>query len=496
MATSTGYKVPNVLVVTDIGNDYDDMMALLILGYYHKLGKINLQGVIVTLEPALERAQMAHGLFRSMGINNVEVAVGTEGVVVRRKPTSWTEEALRADFSTTDKKDFRDHKELSLDVLERARENNEKIRFLSLACLRTSWQIVEQDKELFAAVVEEVHCQGGCQWDFERLPEKVIMSRHDAMNNVDDLNAADQFYKFVWDRKIPCVTYEKEAVYESTFSKAIFDPKEASPPMRQVAEYIYKIHDRQKTHYYEVACSDKLFQTFMNRDWFLKGCPGVPQELVDDKNCPAAAILPYTTVIPYDPFAALGCIRDIAGVEVPLGPVQKSKPKEEKKPAEQPAQQPAQRSAIETSVANTPITIEKTARTDTIATAVSTISKTDTWASSASSTSSCMTSPSTSPVNSPKTSLPAGPPTDAATAPTTNPSTAPPKAPANPPTENPPPGKWYDPPSEADWDLDEMKRIATCKFVKKAQAAALANGIKKHMGMALAMQVEEISAGE
>jgi hypothetical protein len=327
--------VPNVIVVTDIGNDYDDMMALLILGYYHRLNKIKLRGVIVTLKPVLKRAQMAHGLFRSMGID-VEVAMGTEGELDKeRERAAWTEEALTADFVSRNKNDFRNHLQLSKSVFNEVEEENEKIRFLSLAGLKTSWEIVGQDKDLFARVVSEVHCQGGCQWNPAAAEgEKVIMAREDARNNQDDKTGANKFYKFVQDRKIPCTAYEKEAAFTCAFQKTIFDPAKASQRMTQVAEYIYKIHDRQKTVYYEDACHKPLM-VWMDRDWFVNNCctKDLPEEFKNDKNCAAEKILPYTTVVPYDPIAALGCIQDVAGVNIPKGPVQYPDPPKGATPA-------------------------------------------------------------------------------------------------------------------------------------------------------------------
>jgi hypothetical protein len=343
-------EIPNVIVVTDIGNDYDDMMALLILGYYHQQKKIRLKGVIVTLKPALRRAQMAYGLLNSCMKINVEVAVGTEDLVKAREHDKWTDEALRADFVSTQKTDFRTHLQLSKSVFESVEKEKQKIRFLSLAGLRTSWEIVEQDKDLFARIVSEVHCQGGCQWDptASEAKGKVIKAREDARNNVDDMAAADKFYKFVQEKKIPCTAYEKEAAYTSGFKKTIFDPEAASESMKPVAEYIYKIHDKQKEVYYKAACGpeEDRFLKNMDREWFLKSCcKDLPDEIAKNKEAGAEMVIPYTIVTPYDPIAALGCIQDVAEVKLPLGPVQYPKVKGADGP--QKADQRSQRSCSE-----------------------------------------------------------------------------------------------------------------------------------------------------
>ena len=126
--------IPQILVLTDIANDYDDMMALLILGYFHKIGKIEIKGVIVTLDPVVTRARLAEGLFLKMGIH-VPVATGTRGTDAKRETKKWDEAALNASFlsNTTS---FPSHLALAGRVLREASEQGNKIRILAIASLR------------------------------------------------------------------------------------------------------------------------------------------------------------------------------------------------------------------------------------------------------------------------------------------------------------------------------------------------------------------------
>ncbi|KAF2272250.1 uncharacterized protein EI97DRAFT_437136 [Westerdykella ornata] len=321
--------VPNVLVVTDIGNDYDDMMALLILGYYHRQKKINLKGIIVTLHPVTERARVTYGLLRNcMGIKDVPVAEGTTGTDNEREDAEWTKIALNAEFSAEPRTGFKNYLELAAEVLTEAKRKREKIRLLSIASIRDIWAIVQQNPSLFKQVVSEIHIQAGCKivdvgdtYMGKKIEKKKLVANDEARNNSDDLVAANNFYDFIQKNKISCSVYEKQAAFVSGCKKDIFDPEHASKAMKKVATYIYAIHDIQKKVYYKDACKPIAQRRlpWCDEKWFLDYmCKDLPKELVEKKDVDIERLLPYTLVTPYDPIAALGCIEEVAGMALKL----------------------------------------------------------------------------------------------------------------------------------------------------------------------------------
>ena len=127
-------KIPNILLFTDIGKDYDDMMALLMLGYCHSRGEINLVGVITTYEPAGKRAQFARGLLDAMGMVDVTIARGTAAT---DKPKPAHEFELNAKFISPQSKDsFKDYHVFGKRVLREAKDNDVKILVMSIAPMR------------------------------------------------------------------------------------------------------------------------------------------------------------------------------------------------------------------------------------------------------------------------------------------------------------------------------------------------------------------------
>lgn len=315
--------VPNILVFTDPGNDYDDLMALMILGYYHKLKQIKIVGVVITLAPVLLRARLAHGLFQQMGIRDVEIACGTKGTEETPKEVkakSWEEYSLNAPFLAK-KNDFKDYLDLCGRVIESAMRNNQQIRVLAIASLRDLASVFRKYPN-FSNVVSQFHMQGGCVVD--RMT--YILGPTTARNNTYDIKASTEVYKAIQQSGKLCIVYDKEAALKSLFPKLVFDPaaKELrNKNMKSVASYVYRIHDAQKEQYYETSLlpAGQRHQNYMDRGWYIKyNTLNLPKRL-EEGPCKFKALKEYTAVTPYDPIAALGCIEDVTGFTIPKAPV-------------------------------------------------------------------------------------------------------------------------------------------------------------------------------
>jgi hypothetical protein len=58
--------IPKILVITDIGRDIDDMLALCLLKGYESIGRCNLVGIVATGGVGRTRAALARGCLRKM----------------------------------------------------------------------------------------------------------------------------------------------------------------------------------------------------------------------------------------------------------------------------------------------------------------------------------------------------------------------------------------------------------------------------------------------
>lgn len=76
---------PRLLVYTDIDQDYDDLLAIIFLSEMHRMGAVEIAGVIANHHPAVERAWFLRTVLDLLGLPDVPVGVGKCGVEDRAK---------------------------------------------------------------------------------------------------------------------------------------------------------------------------------------------------------------------------------------------------------------------------------------------------------------------------------------------------------------------------------------------------------------------------
>lgn len=71
---------PRIVIITDIEQDYDDLMAIIFLSEMHRLGVVELAGFIANHQQTLRRARFLRTIVYLLGLGHLEVALGTGGV--------------------------------------------------------------------------------------------------------------------------------------------------------------------------------------------------------------------------------------------------------------------------------------------------------------------------------------------------------------------------------------------------------------------------------
>ncbi|KAK1827479.1 hypothetical protein QBC39DRAFT_266931 [Podospora conica] len=71
---------PRILIITDIEQDYDDLMAIIFLSEMHRLGVVELAGFIANHQQTLRRARFLRTIVYLLNLGHLEVAMGTTGV--------------------------------------------------------------------------------------------------------------------------------------------------------------------------------------------------------------------------------------------------------------------------------------------------------------------------------------------------------------------------------------------------------------------------------
>ncbi|KAK0737349.1 hypothetical protein B0T21DRAFT_401348 [Apiosordaria backusii] len=70
---------PRILVITDIEQDYDDLLAIIFLSEMHRMGAIELAGCVANHHPADKRAKFLRTTLDCLNLADVPVAIGTKG---------------------------------------------------------------------------------------------------------------------------------------------------------------------------------------------------------------------------------------------------------------------------------------------------------------------------------------------------------------------------------------------------------------------------------
>ena len=246
-----------VMVITDIGKDYDDLAAMLVLKEFHRLGLIHLEGFIANMKPSGERAVLGRVVLDLLGLQDVPIGVGTDGPKEYCKAFDYEFEAsfMPDEGTFTPKKDkfFKNSFGLLDQVLTRSVPENPLVDFLIISSPAEVVQYTKRQPGVFQHGVGKVYMQGSYSVSAAGIP----IPREDAANNFNDMAAAKEFHDLIA-KKIPSVVYTRIAAFAAKIPAEIFIDLEAS--QHPIGSYLRKCHAKQDVTYYKQACSDKPYK--------------------------------------------------------------------------------------------------------------------------------------------------------------------------------------------------------------------------------------------
>mmetsp|Transcript_40849 Transcript_40849/g.85836 ORF Transcript_40849/g.85836 Transcript_40849/m.85836 type:complete len:880 (+) Transcript_40849:206-2845(+) len=193
-----------VIVITDIGRDIDDAMAIVMLSTLKKMFVINPLAVIVTLAPVKDRACLARMVLDSLGMQDVPVGIGTD-VGCPEGPMS-----LRGFNGVFQENQFQFERASSLMARVLTDAEPKSVKLLCLANLKDIFELTVKEDALFRTKVKEVVVMGGASYSEAR---QQLIPDETASNNSCDLEAARQVYAECQKNNIPTTTVSRYAPY-------------------------------------------------------------------------------------------------------------------------------------------------------------------------------------------------------------------------------------------------------------------------------------------
>lgn len=325
-------KPPVVIVITDLAKDYDDLLAMVILKEFHRLGLIKLRGFVANLKPAAKRAGFGRGALDLLGLPFVPIAKGTRGFP---KEDEYKHKVHDYEFDCSFIKEGEVKEEgegLLYRLLKDALDAREEVILLCLSNLRDIAKFSRKYPELLRRALEKgkVVLQGG----YSVVDGNLTVNKA-ANNNIDE-TAAIEFHDFLQHKN-----FQKEKI---PITSIVFDRNAATnlkhPLPRtmftdmartgEIGQYLDKVAERQESEFFSGATGPPE-----NRFGYKaptatdKGSEGhdwdrykIRTRWPKDKPQPATfdELRPYTDIIAYDALAALGvlgkkCIDELKIIE-------------------------------------------------------------------------------------------------------------------------------------------------------------------------------------
>lgn len=252
----------DVLVISDLAKDYDDLHALIILKELHRLGLIRIKGVVANLAPASDRARFGRGALDKLELQNVPIAVGSDGTDTEHPILDHEFKEAEKSFMASRVSVFKDGQTLIKQVFEEAAKSKTKISVLLISSLRDINTFSRQHGQLFNSIIRDVTLQGGYT-----VQNGHITWNPDAANNKFDTIAATQFHRYLEENEIRSITFTKIPTFAMGIPASLYDwAKKLGHPL---GIHLRLTQEAQEKSFYAKACSDKPFLPFMTKAWYL-----------------------------------------------------------------------------------------------------------------------------------------------------------------------------------------------------------------------------------
>lgn len=235
----------SMVLITDLGQDNDDEMALLLLSELARRGDAKVLGVVANLRPANRRAALARGTLDMLGMVDVPVGIGTDGGSDRHTDTfsqyiskemtgvdyftaSWQavmklEQAMgtKEEEALSSQLRVYDGEKLLFRVLENAEDDS--LNLVLISSLKDAGMLLRDHEDLFRAKVKCVTIMGGAKISEPGENTCTSLEPTDAHNNVFDFPAAKFFYQRCQELGVPLIVLSRFTSYGCPVQKKVYD---------------------------------------------------------------------------------------------------------------------------------------------------------------------------------------------------------------------------------------------------------------------------------
>lgn len=295
-------RKPHVVTITDLAKDYDDLMAMMCLKEFDRMGIIQIEGFVANLMPAERRALFGRGALDSLGRQDLPIGIGSIGDAQRHLNNYMHEFDNTEDFIAPESTSLPKGQELLKKIFTERTTNDKKLTVLTISSLMDIAEFSQEHTELLKNGIANVVLQGG----YRMINHKLVPDSA-AANNRFDLEGAATFHNFMQDYDIPSTAWTKVAANATPIYSSLFEfLHDTGHPL---GRYLRSVQTSQELNFYARCCSDHPFAPHMTQDWAVKTKSTwfAAGHEPDEEYPMGEDMLPYfTKVIGYDALAVVG----------------------------------------------------------------------------------------------------------------------------------------------------------------------------------------------
>jgi ADP-ribose pyrophosphatase len=285
------------LVVSDVGRDHDDEVALLQLAALTRLGVADVLGVVTnygTPDVVAHRADLAAGLLDQLGLGNVPVAAGSNA----GKPVAAQSYEFQAPYANGARSQL-GGLELMKQQLERAPDKS--VSLMLLAGMTDAAELAEKYPDLLKQKLRDATVMGGVTEANGKLaPDQ-------SFNNTVDMPAATSLFNKLQELGVPMTFLTRHAAGAAQIDMGFYNDLAATGGAAGTRLQKYQHHALQ--HLFDRASMPpgdpkrEGLPDRVDRTWFLKTFTTAPEGFS------GTDFWPYLKGLnPYDPLAVLAAI--------------------------------------------------------------------------------------------------------------------------------------------------------------------------------------------
>lgn len=307
-------KPPRILVITDIEQDYDDLLAIIFLAEMHRMGAVELVGFVANHHPAIERAKFLRTVLHLLGLPDMPVAEGTQGAAdLEKHPWDFYYGLKNKTFreaTWNETESFRKGSDL---IQELADAPGTPLTVLLISSLQDIGEFFGTHSgtflhDKFAKFVS----QGGYEVK-QPAPGTVSITPDERMtNNTFNLDQAKNYTAGLASHQLPSDAWSREAAKAARLPATFMEQLFALGPIGSHLQWLWL---RQEFKFYWDPYNWQ-FLPHLDKGWYLNTRLGLDPksteyaELVKNDKLPFTTAKPEIKVIAYDCCAAVGAVGD------------------------------------------------------------------------------------------------------------------------------------------------------------------------------------------